>query len=581
MDSLIAVGTSSAYLYSLYASYMIIFQNITLNIYFESVGVIIALVTFGKYIEGVSKDKTREAIKNLVMIVPKKAKLIKDDKEFEIKASKLKCGDIVIIREGEQIPIDGEVIKGESYVDESNLTGESIPVFKVKDSKVYGATINKNGILYVKATKDSNDTVISKMVEFVKEAMNSKPKIARIADKVSLYFVPFVIVVAFMSSFIWYLSGKDLEFCLTIFVSVLVIACPCALGLATPVAVMVAMGKGAKNGILIKSGEVIENIHDIKTIVFDKTGTLTKGELYVSDIFVNDFDENEILRLTASSEFGTNHPIGMAIVKKGKELSLDLIKPSDFKAFAGLGVRSKINDYELLVGNIKFMRKNDIDFEIFDRKIDDLTEEGKSLVLVAINKEIKGLIAICDKVKDEANEVIEALKQSDIDSVMITGDNKKSAEKIASEIGIRQIYSEVLPEEKALIIEQIKQEEKGLLSFVGDGVNDALALVKSDIGIAIGNGSDVAIHSSDIVLLKNNLKDVLNSIKLSKETIKTIKENLFFAFFYNVLLIPIACGVLYNVNGILLNPMIAAFAMSLSSISILLNTLRLNKIRFD
>lgn len=582
MDSLISVSTLAAFIYGIFAIYKIIIgdnpHDYAMHLYFESIATILTLITLGKYLEAVSKGKTSEAIKKLMGLAPKVATVIRDNKEMQVSIEDVEISDIVIVKPGEKIPVDGEVIEGITSVDESMLTGESIPVEKVTGSTVIGASINKNGFIKYKATKVGQDTALAQIIKLVEDAQGSKAPIAKIADVMSAYFVPVVISLAIISSVSWLIAGESFIFSLTIFISVLVIACPCALGLATPTAIMVGTGKGAENGILIKGGEALETTHKIDTIVFDKTGTITEGKPKVTDIITNSISEEELLILAASSEKGSEHPLGEAILNEARNKNLKLKKIDKFNAIAGQGIDVVIENKNILLGNRKLMIDQNIDITIFNDKVEDLSNQGKTPMYIAINKEIKGIIAVADVVKVSSKKAIETLHKMGIKTVMITGDNENTAKAIAKEVGIDNVLAEVLPEDKAKSIKKLQDENKKV-AMVGDGINDAPALAKADIGIAIGSGSDVAIESADIVLIRSDLMDVSNAIKLSKATIRNIKQNLFWAFAYNVLGIPVAMGVLHIFGGPLLNPMIAAAAMSLSSISVLLNALRLKNFK--
>lgn len=582
MDSLISVSTLAAFIYGIFAIYKIIIgdnpHDYAMHLYFESIATILTLITLGKYLEAVSKGKTSEAIKKLMGLAPKVATVIRDNKEMQVSIEDVEISDIVIVKPGEKIPVDGEVIEGITSVDESMLTGESIPVEKVTGSTVIGASINKNGFIKYKATKVGQDTALAQIIKLVEDAQGSKAPIAKIADVISAYFVPVVISLAIISSVSWLIAGESFIFSLTIFISVLVIACPCALGLATPTAIMVGTGKGAENGILIKGGEALETTHKIDTIVFDKTGTITEGKPKVTDIITNSISEEELLILAASSEKGSEHPLGEAILNEGRNRNLKLKKIDKFNAIAGQGIDVVIENKNILLGNRKLMIDQNIDITIFNDKVEDLSNQGKTPMYIAINKEIKGIIAVADVVKVSSKKAIETLHKMGIKTVMITGDNENTAKAIAKEVGIDNVLAEVLPEDKAKSIKKLQDENKKV-AMVGDGINDAPALAKADIGIAIGSGSDVAIESADIVLIRSDLMDVSKAIKLSKATIRNIKQNLFWAFAYNVLGIPVAMGVLHIFGGPLLNPMIAAAAMSLSSISVLLNASRLKNFK--
>ncbi len=577
MDSLIAMGTSAAFLYGVFAIVQIFSGNTdyAFDLYFESAAVIITLITLGKYLESVTKGKTSEAIKKLMGLAPKTAIIVRDGKETEISIEEVEVGDIIVVKPGEKMPVDGEVVEGVTSVDESMLTGESIPVEKNLGDKIIGASINKNGSIRYRATRVGKDTALAQIIKLVEDAQGSKAPIAKLADIISGYFVPVVISIAIISALAWYISGQTGVFALTIFISVLVIACPCALGLATPTAIMVGTGKGAEYGVLIKSGVALETAHKIRTIVFDKTGTITEGKPKVTDVVVTkDITENELLQLAASAEKGSEHPLGEAIVKGAEERGLEYKKHDFFKAIPGHGIAVKIEDKNILLGNRKLMVESNISIGELEEISHKLAAEGKTPMYIAIDNKMAGIIAVADTVKESSRKAIEKLHQMGIEVAMITGDNKRTAEAIAKEVGIDRILAEVLPQDKA---QEVKKLQTGgnKVAMVGDGINDAPALAQADIGIAIGSGTDVAMESADIVLMRSDLMDVPTAIQLSNKTIKNIKENLFWAFGYNTLGIPVAMGVLYVFGGPLLNPIIAAAAMSVSSVSVLLNALRL------
>ena len=576
MDSLIAIGTSAAFIYSLYGTYKIYTGDgsYAMSLYYEAAVTILALITLGKYLEAISKGKTSQAIKKLMGLAPKTAIIVRDGKELVIPIDEVIVGDIVIVKPGEKLPVDGEVIEGATAVDEAMLTGESIPVEKTIGSKVIGASINKTGFIKYKATKVGKDTALSQIIKLVEDAQGSKAPIAKMADIIASYFVPIVIGLAILASIGWLIAGENGVFALTIFISVLVIACPCALGLATPTAIMVGTGKGAEYGVLIKGGEALEITHQIDTIVFDKTGTITEGKPVVTDIITSTISEDELLAIAASSEKGSEHPLGEAIVKGAEERNIKFKEISNFKAIPGHGIQVEIEGEVILLGNKKLMDENSIEVGDLGVKSDKLANEGKTPMYIAINNKLEGIIAVADTVKPSSKEAIENLHKMGIKVAMITGDNKKTAHAIAKQVGIDIVLAEVLPEDKANEVKKL-QETGSKVAMVGDGINDAPALAQADIGIAIGTGTDVAIESANIVLMKGDLKDVATAIKLSKATIRNIKQNLFWAFGYNVLGIPVAMGVLHIFGGPLLNPMIGAAAMSLSSVSVLANALRL------
>lgn len=577
MDSLIAIGSSASFLYGLFAIYQIYIGKVhyTHDLYFESAATILTLITLGKYLETVTKGKTSEAIKKLMGLAPKTATIIRNGKEEVISIDEVEVGDVVLVKPGEKIPVDGEVVEGITSVDESMLTGESIPVEKVKGDNVIGASINKNGSIKYRATKVGKDTALAQIIKLVEEAQGSKAPIAKMADIISGYFVPIVITLSIISSLAWRISGESWVFSLTIFISVLVIACPCALGLATPTAIMVGTGKGAEYGVLIKSGAALETAHKIQTVVFDKTGTITEGKPKVTDIItVQGASQEELLLIAASAEKTSEHPLGEAIVKKAEEEKLDLKKVDFFKAIPGHGIEVEIDSKKILLGNKKLIMENNIALEDLEEKSIKLANEGKTPMYIASDGKIMGIIGVADTVKESSQKAIEKLHGMGIEVAMITGDNQKTAEAIAKQVGIDTVIAEVLPEDKAAEVKKL-QEKGRKVAMVGDGINDAPALVQADVGMAIGSGTDVAIESADIVLVRNDLMDVATAIQLSKKTIKNIKENLFWAFAYNTVGIPVAMGILHIFGGPLLNPMIAAAAMSFSSVSVLLNALRL------
>ncbi|MFV3010421.1 heavy metal translocating P-type ATPase [Clostridium botulinum] len=581
MDSLISIGTSAAVVYGIFAIFQISKGNMHYahDLYFESGATILTLITLGKYLESVSKGKTSEAIKKLMALAPKNATIIRDNKEIIIPIEEVKINDIILVKPGEKLPVDGEIIEGSTAIDESMLTGESLPVEKHIGDIAVAGSINKHGLIKYKATKVGKDTTLAQIIKLVEEAQGSKAPIARLADKISAYFVPTVIALAIISSLAWYVSGKSLIFSLTIFISVLVIACPCALGLATPTAIMVGTGKGAENGVLIKSGGALETAHKVQSIIFDKTGTITEGKPKITDILVPEgVDEKYLLQVAATAEKGSEHPLGEAIVKKAEEENLELFQGKDFRAIPGKGIEVIIEDKKVLLGNLRLMEEYEVEIKDFMDKSHKLSKEGKTPMFIAIENKIKGIITVADTLKENSKKAIEKLHNMGVEVVMITGDNKNTAEAIGKQVGIDKIFAEVLPSDKANWVKKLQQEGK-IVAMVGDGINDAPALAQADIGIAIGSGTDVAIESADIVLIKSDLMDVPTALKLSRATIKNIKENLFWAFGYNTLGIPVAMGVLYIFGGPLLNPMIAAAAMSFSSVSVLLNALRLRRFK--
>ena len=580
MDSLIAISTTSAFLFSVYNMFKVLNGdfNFVHSLYFETVGVIIVLILLGKALETVSKGKTSEAIKKLMGIAPKTATILNNGIEEKIDIEEVLENDIIIVKPGEKIPVDGIIIEGEVYVDEALLTGESIPTLKKVGDEIFTASINKNGYIKFKATRVGKDTTLAQIIKVVEDAQNSKAPIAKIADIVSGYFVPIVCAIALTALILWYLYNRDLEFALKIFVSVLVIACPCALGLATPTAIIVGTGKGAENGIFIKSAEALETAYKIDTIIFDKTGTITEGNPKVTDIITIEILENDFLQLVASVENASEHPLADAIVKEAKHRNLELLNIMNFEAIVGKGVRADVLGQHIIIGNKKLMDDININLENYKNTSNKLSEEGKTPMYVVIDNEFKGIISVADSIKESSKTAIEKIQKMGINVAMITGDNKKTAEVIGKKVNIDNILAEVSPIDKANEIIKFQKQGKKV-AMVGDGINDAPALAKADVGIAIGSGADIALESADIVLMKGNLEDVSSAIYLSKKTILNIKQNLFWAFAYNILGIPIACGVLYIFGGPLLNPMVGAIAMSLSSVSVLANALRLKKIK--
>lgn len=578
MDSLIAIGSTAAVLYGIYATFgiVIVDPEAHMDLYYESAGAIITLILFGKLLEAKTKGQTSSAIKKLIGLQPKKAKIIENGAEKEVLIENLKVGDIVIVKPGEKIAVDGRIVEGATSVDESMLTGESLPVSKKVGDKVVGGSINKNGSIRFEATEIGKNTVLSQIIKLVEEAQGSKAPISRMADIVSAYFVPIVIGIAIITGIAWFLSGSGLVTALSFFIAVLVIACPCALGLATPTSIMVGTGKGAENGILIKSGEALEIAHKIKTVVFDKTGTITKGKPVLTDLIAyGKYNENELLKIAASVENDSEHLLAEAIVNKAKEKNIEIKPYEKFRAMPGYGIRAIFEGKEVQIGNRKLMENRKINVEISQKDYDILSNEGKTPMYISIDNELAGLVAVADVIKETSKEAIEKLKKMGIKTIMLTGDNEKTAKFIAKQVGIDDVISEVLPYQKSQKVKEL-QEKDEFVAMVGDGINDSPALAQANVGIAIGNGTDVAIESADIVLIRNDLRDVAGAIALSKATITNIKENLFWAFFYNVLGIPFAAGIFYAFfNGPKLDPMIAAFAMSFSSVSVLGNALRL------
>ncbi|MDO5725437.1 MAG: heavy metal translocating P-type ATPase [Tissierellia bacterium] len=589
MDSLIAVGSAASEFYGIIAIFMMIYgleknmpqiyDRYAHDIYFESAAMILTLITLGKYFEANSKSKTSKAITSLMDLQPKIATIIKDDMELQIPVKELKIGDIILIKPGESIPVDGIIIEGNSAVDQSALTGESIPVEKTVGDEVMSGTINKFGSFKFEAKKVGSDTAIAKIIKLVQDASSSKAPIAKLADKIAGVFVPIVMVISLITFLYWNFHIKDLELALNMAISVLVISCPCALGLATPVAIMVSTGVGAKNGILIKSAEALETLHDIDTVIFDKTGTLTKGKPFVTDLINFDIDKRKLLDIAYTLEKPSEHPLSKAIIEYANENNAKDYKVSDFEALSGLGIRGKIDEKVYIAGNKVFIEQNGLDSKNISKEIEKLAMEGKTPLIFANEEKILGIIAVSDVLKENSKAAIESLNKMGIDTFMITGDNKQTATAIAQKLNLKHFIADVMPEDKDKAVRDLMEKGK-VVAMVGDGINDAPALMRSDVGIAIGAGTDVAIESADIVLMKNDLTDVLNAINLSKKTIKNIKQNLFWAFFYNTLGIPIAAGLLYESMGLKLSPMIGALAMSLSSLFVVTNALRLNGFKF-
>ena len=583
MDSLIAIGTSAAYLYSIYLMFGIFSDtansahHVHHELYFESAAVILTLITLGKYMEAVSKGKTSDAIKKLIELAPKQANVIRNGEDMQIPIDEVEVGDIVIVKPGEKFPVDGIITEGLTTVDESMLTGESIPVQKYVGDNVIGASINKNGSVKYSAVKVGKDTALAQIVKLVEEAQGSKAPIARMADIISGYFVPAVIALALIGAVLWLIAGESFSFSMTILISVLVIACPCALGLATPTAIMVGTGKGAQYGVLIKSGGALETAHKIDVVVLDKTGTITEGKPKVTDIIAGEslpISETDLLQIAATCEKGSEHPLGEAIVNAAKDKGLELVSAEQFSAVPGQGVLVKLADKEVLLGNLKLMENKGVSLGGTHAEAQRLASEGKTPMYIAVNGKYAGLIAVADTVKASSYEAVKRLHKLGISVAMITGDNKETANAIAAQVGIDTVLAEVLPEEKANEVKKLQAGGKKV-AMVGDGINDAPALAQADVGMAIGSGTDVAMESADIVLMKSDLRDVSTAIELSRKTIRNIKQNLFWAFSYNTLGIPVAMGILHVFGGPLLNPMIGALAMSLSSVSVLTNALRL------
>jgi len=570
MDTLIAMGTSTAWLYSTAVTFApSIFPGA--DVFFDTATMIMSFILLGKLLDAIAKGRTSEAIRKIMGLQAKTARVIRRGEEQEIPIEDVLVGDIVVVRPGEKIPVDGIVTEGYSAIDEKVITGESIPVEKKSGDIVVGATMNKTGVLKFKATKVGKDTVLAQIISMVEDALSSKAPIQRLADIASGYFVP-TIITATLSAFAWYfIFGETFIFALTVFIAVLIVACPCALGLATPTAIMVGVGKGAENGILIKNGETLEAAYKLQTIVFDKTGTLTKGEPEVTDVIPTEtFKEDQLLLLAAIAEKNSEHPLGEAIVKKAKEKGLRNDEPDVFNALPGYGVEVEHKEVRILLGNRKLMEANSLDIGAFDVKMRGLEEEGKTAMLLAVDNQLAGLIAVADTLKEHSAEAVRTLQQMGLEVVMITGDNQRTANAIARQVSVNCVLSEVLPSEKATEIKRLQSEGK-VVAMVGDGINDAPALAQANIGIAVGSGTDVAIETGDIVLIKNDLRDVVVAIQLSRATMKKIRQNLFWAFFYNIVLVPLAAGAFYPILHVLFDPVYAAAAMASSSVTVVTN----------
>lgn len=579
MDSLVALGTSAAILYSVWSTIRILSgeYHYVMHLYVESAAVILAFITVGKYFETLTKGRTSQAIQSLVALSPKVATVIRDGKEVEVPVEELQIGEVVFVRPGEKIPVDGVIISGESFVDESMITGESVPVFKKEGSKVVGATLNTTGSFQVEVSQVGKDTTLSQIIRLVEEAQGSKAPIAAIADRVAGIFVPIVMGLSLLAGLYWGLiGGESFEFVVTVMISVLVIACPCALGLATPTAIMVGTGFGAKRGILIKSSAALEEAGHVGVVLLDKTGTITNGKPKVVDIQVfNDYSKEEVLKIAASIEKHSEHPLGKAIVEEAEKQEFDVLPIEQFQSISGMGIQGIVDGKEVLLGNHLLLQNQGIVVDEFNAVIDGVASKGQTAMFVVIQKQVAGIIVVADTIKATSKEAIQQMKALGLQVRMVTGDHEKTAKAIANEVGIETVYSQVLPNEKASVVQQLL-DEGYQVAMVGDGINDAPALAKATVGIAIGSGVDVAIETADMVMMQDDLRLVAKTIQLSKLTMMTIKENLFWAFIYNVIGIPVAMGVLHFFGGPLLSPMIAGAAMSFSSVSVVLNALRLN-----
>ena len=576
MDTLVTIGVMASFIYSIYGTVMIL-KGKTIyveSLYYESAAIVIFFIKIGKYIESKNRDKTKEALQQLMSITPNHAIIIRDGKEETVTLDEIQKGDIVICKPGEKIAVDGEVVGGTTHINESFITGESVPVKREKGSKVIAGSINYEGTIKYKAEKIGKESTVSEIVRLVVEATNTKAPIAKVADTISGYFVPTIIIIAIIAFAIWFMITKNIATAINIFVTILVVACPCSLGLATPLAIVIASGNASKKGILIKTSEALENAHKIKTICFDKTGTLTKGELTISKIYnYSNLKENEIIRIVASIENKSEHPIARAIVNEAKNQKIELEDVEEFKSIPGYGVSANINQNKYLIGNKKLMLENNITISQEQDEL-NLVSDGNSILFVTEGQKLIALIGVKDVLKAESKDIVQKLKKRNIKVVMLTGDNEKTAKAIANQIGVDEVIANVLPKQKAEEIKKFK--EKGLVMMCGDGINDSVSLVTADIGVSISSGTDIAMDSSNVVLMNDNLEKIEDLISISEKTIKNIKQNLFWAFFYNICMIPIACGILEPL-GVVMNPMIAAFAMTISSLTVVLNALRLKK----
>ena len=604
MDTLVGLGVLSSIIYSLYGTFMILKGNYEYvnNLYYESAVIIIFFIKIGKYIENRNKDKTKEAISQLMMITPKHATVIRDGKEVQVTIDEIKEGDIVICKPGEKIAVDGEIIDGTTHIDESFITGESMPVKKEKGKKVIAGSINYEGTIEYRAEKIGKNSTVSEIVKLVVEATSTKAPIAKIADKISGIFVPVIMLIAVLTGIIWFIINRDVSWSINVFISVLVVACPCSLGLATPLSIVIASGESSKKGILIKNSEALENAHKVKTIVFDKTGTLTKGKLSLSKIYnytgntlilenkgkdkaegeknrneQSEISDSELIKIVASVEAKSEHPIARGIVNDAKDRKIELKKVKEFQSLAGLGVTALYNGEKYLIGNRKLMEQNGVEIiEQVEKDEEKLQKAGNSILFVGKENELIALLGVKDNVKENAKDVVSKLKLFGINVVMLTGDNEKTAHAIADSIGIDNVIAGVMPKDKAETIENLKKND-GMVMMCGDGINDSVSLVKADIGVSVGSGTDVAMDSSNVVLMNNNLEKIVDLIEISRKTIRNIKQNLFWAFFYNLCMLPIAIGV-FSPLGIVINPMMASIAMTISSVTVTLNSLRLKRI---
>ena len=583
MDSLIAIGSSAAYVYSAVATFVPgLFPSGQSPVrYYDTAGMIITLVLLGKLLEARAKGRASNAIRKLIGLQAKTARIVRDGHEVDIPVEDVRVGDVVSVRPGEKIPVDGVIRKGRSTVDESLVTGESLPVDKSRGDGVVGGTLNQVGTFHFQALQVGSDTVLSQIIRLVQEAQGSKAPIQRLADKIAGVFVPVVVVVAVVTFAVWYVLGPGLNFALLNAIAVLIIACPCALGLATPTAIVVATGRGAERGVLIKSAASLERLHAVRTVILDKTGTITEGRLTVTDIVASEGNETwQVLKMAASAETGSEHPVGRAVVDYAERLSISLLPLESFEAIPGRGVRAMVGGKKLVLGNLRLMKEERVELGRLEQGAHHLSEEGKSSMFVVVDGTLAGILGVADSVRKSSVPAIRALKNLGLEVYMITGDNRRTAENIAAQVGIDRVLAEVLPSGKADEVKRL-QEEGAVVAMVGDGINDAPALAQADIGIAVGSGTDIAMEAADITLVKRGIEGVVEAIQLSRRTLKIIKQNLFWAFFYNSAGIPVAAGLLYPILGILLSPVIAAGAMAMSSVSVVLNALRLRRFKGD
>ena len=581
MDSLVAIGTGSAFLYSFIMT-LGIPSNPTCahNLYYESAAVVVTLVMLGKYMEGRSKGKTSEAIRKLMELAPDTAIVLRNGEQMEVSVEQVAQGELVLVKPGSRIPLDGIVAEGSTSVDESMLTGESIPVEKGIGDEMIGGSVNYHGAVTMKVTHVGADTTLAKIVKMMEDAQGKKAPISKLADTVAGYFVPAVMTIAVIAALVWTILGQDLTFVLTIFVSVLVIACPCALGLATPTAIMVGTGLGANHGILIKSGEALEICHKVNAVVLDKTGTITEGKPAITKLVSHDMEEDRLLQIAASCEQVSEHPLGQAIVNGARERGIELEKVTEFQSITGQGIEAVLDGKTYYIGNRKLCEAQQIDFAEYEAEAVEVANKGQTPMFVGCDGNVIGIVGVADTLKATSAEAIRRIKEQGIEVYMLTGDNRRTADYIGKQVGVDHVIAEVLPNDKASVVESLQKEGKCVM-MVGDGINDAPALVQADVGVAIGSGSDIALDSSDVVLMKSDLRDVYKAIKLSKATIRNIKQNLFWAFFYNACGIPLAAGILFPINGMLLSPIIGGFAMSCSSVCVVSNALRLRKMKLD